>query len=329
MKKAVLMLVATIFFGSVLFSVPVKAETITLKAITGWPKTSGENKAFLIFAELVEQMVAKKYPSELKINYIGGPEAVKTFDQAQAAQRGMVDMVYTSSSYYVSVLPEVDAYKLSDFSPSEERANGAWKYMNDLHEKKNLYLLGRLGLGEKFYIYLKKPIQSADLKGLNIRGGPMYLQLLKGLNGNPVVIPAGEVYQALERNVVDGFCWPAVGIRDWGWQKQVKYIVEPGFYQVPNPLIMGLNSWKKLPKKFQDILTEAAIEAEKRTVAHFDALAKEERPILLKEGLQVINLPVSEKQKLLKVAYDEGWKDIVQNSPQAGPELKKLFTKSK
>jgi TRAP-type C4-dicarboxylate transport system substrate-binding protein len=274
-------------------------------------------------------MVAKKYPGELKINYVGGPEAVKSTDQVQAGQRGMVDMVYTTNAYYLSVLPEVDAYKLSDFTPMEERANGTWKYMNDLHEKKGLYLLGRLGLGEKFYLYLKKPIQSADLKGLNIRVSPMYLQIIKGLGGNPVVIPPTEVYVALERNVVDGFCWPAVGIRDWGWQKQVKYIVEPGFYQVPNPLVMNLNSLNKLPKKFQDLLTEAAVEAEKRTIAHFDELAKQERPILLKEGLQVIDLPPAEKEKFLKVAYDEGWKDILEKNPVAGPKLRELLTKKK
>lgn len=75
--------------------------------------------------------------------------------------------------------------------------------------------------------------------------------------------------------LLNGFCWPAVGIRDWGWHKQVKYIVEPGFYQVPNPLIMSLNTWKKLPKKFQDLLTEAASEAEKKAVAYFDQLAKD------------------------------------------------------
>jgi TRAP-type C4-dicarboxylate transport system substrate-binding protein len=308
---------------------PVKAETIILKAVTGWPKPSSENISFFIFTELVEQMVAKKYPGELKINYVGGPEAVKSTDQVQAGQRGMVDMVYTTNAYYLSVLPEVDAYKLSDLTPMEERANGTWKYMNDLHEKKGLYLLGRLGLGEKFYLYLKKPIQSADLKGLNIRVSPMYLQIIKGLDGNPVVIPPTEVYVALERNVVDGFCWPAVGIRDWGWQKQAKYIVEPGFYQVPNPLVMNLDTWNKLPKKFKDLLTEAAIEAEKRAITHFDELAKQERPILLKEGLQVIDLPPAEKEKFLKVAYDEGWKDVLGKNPVTGPKLKELLTKKK
>jgi TRAP-type C4-dicarboxylate transport system substrate-binding protein len=201
--------------------------------------------------------------------------------------------------------------------------------MNELHEKKGLYYLARLGLGEPFHLYLKKPIQSADLKGLNIRVSPMYLQIVKGLGGNPVVIPPTEVYAALERNVVDGYCWPVVGIRDWGWEKQTKYIVEPSFYQTPNPLVMNLGSWNKLPKKLRDLLTEASIEAEKRVMAYFDDLARQERPILLKEGLQVIDLPAAEKEKFLKVGYEEGWKDIIEKSPQTGAKLKELLTKKK
>jgi TRAP-type C4-dicarboxylate transport system substrate-binding protein len=275
-------------------------------------------------------MVAKKYPGELKIQYIGGPEAVKTMDQVQALQRGMVDMVFTTNAYYVSLFPEVDALKLSNFTPPEERVNGAWAYMNDLHEKKiGIYYLARLGLGIKFHLYLKKPIKNADLKGLNIRVSPMYLQAIKGLGGNPVVIPPTEVYAALERNVVDGYCWPAVGIRDWGWQKHTQYVVDPGFYNVPNPLLVNMKAWNQLPQKLRDLLTEAAIEAEKRVVALFDDLAKQERPILLKEGVQVIDLPPAEKEKFLNVAYDEGWKDVIAKSPQIGPKLKELLTKKK
>jgi TRAP-type C4-dicarboxylate transport system substrate-binding protein len=305
------------------------AETVTLKAVTAWPKTASEYKAFAIFTEVVEQMVARKYPGELKIQYVGGPEAVKTPDQVQALQRGMVDIVFTTNAYYVSVLPEVDALKLSDFTPSEERSNGAWAYMNELHKKLGLHYLARLGLGTQFHLYLKKPIKSADLKGLNIRVSPMYLQVIKGLAGNPVVIPPTEVYAALERNVVDGYCWPSVGISDWGWQKQTKYIVDPGFYQVPNPLIANLKTWNGLPKNLQDLLTDAAAESEKRVVAYFYDLAKQERPILLKEGIQVIDLPPAEKEKFLKVAYEEGWKDILQKSPQAGLKLKELLTKKR
>ncbi|HUL37120.1 MAG TPA: TRAP transporter substrate-binding protein DctP [Thermodesulfobacteriota bacterium] len=304
-----------------------KAETVTLKAVTAWPKTASEYKAFATFTDLVEQMVAKKYPGELKIQYVGGPEAVKTPDQVQACQRAMVDMVFTTNAYYVSLLPEVDALKLSVLTPAEERAKGARAYVNQLHEKIGLYYLARLGLGTQFHLYLEKPIKTADLKGLNIRVSPMYLQMVKGLGGNPIVIPPTEVYSALERNVVDGYCWPSVGIRDWGWEKHTKYVVDPGFYQVPNPLVMNLNTWNKLPKKLQDLLTEAAAEAEKKVVAYFDELAKQERPILLKAGIQVITLPPAESEKFVRVAYDEGWKDVLAKSSEAGAKLKELLTK--
>ncbi len=330
-KRLAVLFCASLFTLMVLSTVsgPVKAETLTLKAVTGWPKTAREYKAYTIFTDLVEQMVAKKYPGELKIQYVGGPEAVKTMDQVQACQRGMVDMVFTTNAYYVSLLPEVDALKLSIFSPAEERAKGAWAYVNQLHEKIGLYYLARLGLGIQFHLYLEKPIKTADLKGFNIRVSPMYLQVIKGLGGNPVAIPPTEVYSALERNVVDGYCWPSVGIRDWGWDKQTKYVIDPGFYQVPNPLLMNLNTWNRLPKKLQNLLAEAAAESEKKVVSLFDDLAKQERPILLKEGIQGITLPPAEGEKFLKVAYDEGWKDILGKSPQTGAKLKELLTKKK
>ena len=241
----------------------------------------------------------------------------------------MVDIVHTTNAYYVSEVPEVDAMKLSDFKPWEERANGAWAYFNDLHEKKGLYLLGRIGIDAPFYLYLTRPIKTADLKGFNIRVSPMYLQVIKGLGGNPVVIPPTDVYQALERKVVDGYCFVLVSIREWGWEKQTKYIVQPGFYSGPHPLVMNLKAWNALPKKFKDVFTEAAMEAERKTVAYYEEEGKKEIPLLKQAGLQVIDLPPAEAQKFLKIAYDEGWKDIIQKNPKTGPELQKLLTKKK
>lgn len=122
---------------------------------------------------------------------------------------------------------------------------------------------------------------------------------------------------------------PSVGIRDYGVQKVTKYVVDPGFYTVPNPMLVNLKTWNSLPKKLQDILTDAAKEAEKKVKAQFEQLAKEERPILIKEGIQVITLPPPEAEKYLRIAYDEGWKDVIEKAPQTGPELRKLLSKGK
>ena len=335
MKKVLVSFCFAAFLLIALFTLQsgnvIAAETFTLKAINAWSKTAIEFKAWTTFIETVDQMVAKRAPGELKIQFLGGPEVVKAADQAAAVQRGMVDMLYTSGAYYTNVLPEIDALKLSNFTPSEERANGAWAFLNDLHQKKlGVYYLGRLGLNIQFHIFLaKKPIKTADLSGLNIRVSPLYLQAVKGLGGNPIVMPLGDVYVALERNVVDGYCMPSVGIRSYGVEKQTKYVVDPGFYTVPNPVLININVWNKLPQKLKDILRDATIEAEKKVVAEFNELAKEERPILIKGGMQTIILPPAEAEKLLRIAYDEGWKDVIQKNPQTGPQLKKLLSKSK
>lgn len=330
MKKSITAFVVAAVLGAVfLFVQPGvgRSEPITLKAVTAWPKTASDNKSLDFFMESVAQQVEKKYRGELKINLVGGPEAVKITDQVQAAQRGMVDIVHTTNAYYVNVLPEADAMKLSNLTPWEERANGAWAYYNELHEKKGLYFLGRIGTDLPFSLYLTKPIKTADLKGFNIRVSPMYLQLVKGLGGNPVVIPPTEVYTALERNVVDGYGWPTIGIREWGWEKHTKYIVEPSFYTGPHPMVMNLKTWNGLPKKFKDVIMEAAMEAEKKIVAYYKEEITKEFSLLKQAGVQVIDLPPAEKEKFLKVAYDEGWKDILTKCPETGPKLKALLTK--
>jgi TRAP-type C4-dicarboxylate transport system substrate-binding protein len=330
MKKRLAFAFLLVFFA---FSVSVsqfglaQAQQITLKAVTAWPKTASDNKSLDFFLESVAKQVEKKYPGELKINLVGGPEAVKITDQVHAAQTGMLDIVHTTNAYYVHLLPEADAMKLSNFTPWEERANGAWAYYNELHEKKGLYFLGRIGTDLPFSLYLTKPIRTADLKGFNIRVSPMYLQLVKGLGGNPVVIPPTEVYTALERNVVDGYGWPTIGIREWGWEKHTKYIVEPSFYTGPHPMVMNLKTWNGLPKKFKDVIMEAAMEAEKKIVAYYKEEIKKEFSLLKQAGVQVIDLPPAEKEKFLKVAYDEGWKDVLAKCPETGPKLKALLTK--
>jgi TRAP-type transport system periplasmic protein len=314
----------------VLSPAPSHAQTVTLKVVTAWPKNSADNKTLAVFTEEMEKIVAKKCPGELKLNLVGGPEAVKTMDQVAATQKGMVDIVHTTNAYYTSVLPEADAMKLSDFMPWEERANGAWAYYNDLHEKKlGVHFLSNLNMGIKFQLYLLKPIDKADLKGFNIRVSPMYLQLVKGLGGNPVVIPPPDVYTALERKVVDGYGWLSVGIMDYGWEKVTKYFVDLPFYTAVHPILVNLASWQKLAPKYRDVLTEAAQEAEKKVIPYYQEMEKGERAKLIAAGLKSIELPPAEKKRFLEVADEEAWKDIIAKCPETGPALRKLLTKKK
>jgi hypothetical protein len=71
------------------------------------------------------------------------------------------------------------------------------------------------------------------------------------------------------------------------------------------------------------------MEAERKIVAYYVEEMKKEFTLLKQAGLEVIDLPPAEKEKFLKIAYDEGWKDVLQKCPGTGPKLKELLSKKK
>jgi len=60
------------------------------------------------------------------------------------------------------------------------------------------------------------------------------------------------------------------------------------------------------------------MEAEKKTVALYEEMRKKETLFCKRQVSRVIDLPPAEKTKFLKVADDEGWKDVLQKCPQTG-----------
>ena len=99
---------------------------------------------------------------------------------------------------------------------------------------------------------------------------------------------------------MDGYCWPAVGIREWGWEKQTKYVVEPGFYTGPNPLVMNLKIRGTRFPRSSRIYHGGCQRGGRKTVAFYEEQEKKEMRSLKKAGLQVIDLPPAEKEKFLK-----------------------------
>jgi TRAP-type transport system periplasmic protein len=304
------------------------AKKVTLKAVTAWPKTTWEVGNFTKFMDLVKEKVAKKYPGQLEIQYTGGPEVIASNEQVEAARMGVVDMVFTTDGYYTSAVPEANALSVSVLDGWEERAKGVNDFLNKIHvEKVNCVYLGRLGHNLPFVLYLLKPIKTADLTGLKIRVSPTNIGFIKKLGGQPVVIPPTEVYPALERGVVDGYVFPAAVITDWGWEKVTKYIVNPGFYNGANVVLINKNKWDQIPDYLQKVLVEAEDEAARFAKNRTEARIKEANEVFKKLGIQYIDLPPAEAKKLTDAAYSALWDIIIEKSPVNGPKLREMVSK--
>ena len=320
-----------VLVGAIFLSLAAVAEakTVTIKAVTAWPKSVWEVGNFMKFMDIVKDRVAKKYPGQLEIQYAGGPEVIPNQEQVEAARMGVVDMVFTTDGYYVSAVPEVNALSVSMLEGWEERAKGVNALLDKIHQEKvSCVYLGRLGHNLPFTIYLTKPVKGLeDLKGLKIRCSPTLIGFLKKIGANPVVIPPPEVYTALERGVVDGFTWPAGLIKDWGWEKVTKCVVQPGVYNGANVIVINKKKWDQIPADLQTLLIEAEDEAARLAKQRALDLVKNEREALMKMGVQYVDLPPAEAKKLIDAAYSSLWDIIIEKSPVNGPKLKEMVSK--
>lgn len=305
------------------------AAKYTINVVSAWPKSSFETSNVLTFIDLVQKEADQKFPGQLQIVFKGGPEVIHTLEQVEACRSGLVDLILTATSYSLSVLPEMDTMSLTELKPWEEKATGLYDYLEELHNKKaNAHYLGRPGTGILFSLFLAKPIKAvADLNGMKIRVSPTNVPLAKALGSTPVQMPPPDVYTALERGVVDGYILPAHTIRDFGLIKASKYMVFPGNYEACHSLLINLDTWKKLPKGIQDILSQ---QADNMTRYAFEKIAKkynDELASFKKEGMVFIELPPVEAAKFKKIARDALFEVIKKKAPVESEKILQYITK--
>lgn len=307
-----------------------EAEKITIKAISAWPKNEPSvADDYLGYIKHANEMLKQKFPGQVEIKYIGGAEVIPIPDQAEALRAGTVDMYFGTDAYYAGIAPAANASKLTLLTSWEERKMGVNDIFDEIHRKKlNSTYLGRLGSEVMFQLYLNKKVATpADLKGLRIRSSAMYIDFLKALGANPIVTKPGDIYQSLERGVVDGFCWPLFTIRPWGWQEVTKYVVGPGFYKVCHPLLVNLDKWKQIPPEIQKALIEVEMEEEHVVAKRDMEKIRKERELLKKAGLEFIEFSKSDTKKYFDLAYSSGWEGQIKKAPEYSEKLRPLLSK--
>jgi TRAP-type C4-dicarboxylate transport system substrate-binding protein len=323
-------MVCIAFGGTLLTAAPAEAKKITIKAVSAWGKKhTGVAGDYLPYIKRANEMLKKHYPGEVEIRYIGGPEAIPRANQADALRAGTVDMYYGTAAYYAGIAPAANCLKLSQLTSQEEKDVGVDAFLDQIHRKlMNASYLGALGSQLPFQLYTKKKVTSIDqIKGLKIRTSAMYVDFLKALGTSPISTSPGDVYQALERGVVDGMMWPLYSIRGFGWHEVTKYLVGPSFYKVSHPLLMNANKWDSLPKHIQAVLM-GALRLEVIAIdARTDEEIKNEYIELEKAGMQVIKFSPADEKKYLDMAYEEGWKGQLKMESEFTPILRKLLTK--
>jgi tripartite ATP-independent transporter DctP family solute receptor len=181
-----------------------------------------------------------------------------------------------------------------------------------------------LGLWENGFRHITnnaRPIVNPDdLKGIKLRvpGGVWRVKMFKYYGANPSPMPLAEVYSALQSGVMDGQENPFPQIASAKFHEVQKFLSLSGHVYTPAYLVVGEDSWKKLPADVQNTMAKIAWD--------LGDFARSEGERLDKELMAKISPPMKanevDKNAFIaasKAIYDEFGKEV-----PGGTELIKL-----
>lgn len=150
-------------------------------------------------------------------------------------------------------------------------------------------------------IFTKKPVSTLDgLKGLRIRvAGGLDTQTMEALGTTVIAMPPSELYQALERGVIDGGVYSFESAAIFRLAEVTKYVMDvPAGYAV-NLMMMNKELWESLPLNIQATLDQCFRHVGVQWAVTYDTLEQQFKQRIVKEfGITVADLRPGELDKM-------------------------------
>jgi TRAP-type C4-dicarboxylate transport system substrate-binding protein len=145
-----------------------------------------------------------------------------------------------------------------------------------------------------------KPVRTLeDVRGLKIRApGPVQVSMLRALGAVPVTMPAGEMYDALERGVIDGLVTGLSAIKGYRLEQLVKHATLANSYVAAMIVAMNQQSYKKLSAEDRALLDSLTGKRMAMLGAkNYDDEADDGMEALKKVKANIYQLPPAEMEK--------------------------------
>lgn len=286
-----------------------------LRLVTNWGPGVYSVARTLEFVEEFNNSDAAK-AADISIVHVGGPEVTPATEQLTGVTNGVFDMLFGAAGYYVGTVPESRAVYGSPIDPVEARANGATALLDEIYAaKSNTRVLGWVAAGVGYHIWLKDEPKLdenglPDLRDVKIRSSGFYNTWLENYGATTVTVPAPDIYNALERGVVDGAAWPGLGIRDFGFEKFTGYRIDPPIWQFDNFLWINQDKWNGLTDAQRTALSDAVVAFEPVAHEFYQGLAAEDRKLLDEAGVVSYTFSAEAETAYVEHARNVQWQKL-------------------
>jgi TRAP-type mannitol/chloroaromatic compound transport system substrate-binding protein len=278
------------------------------------------------FAKYVSEATSGKFV----ISVHPGGELVPAFGVVDAIQQGTIECAHTAPYYFFG---KDETFALDCTVPfgMTSRSMTAWMYegggmklLREFYAQFNIVNFPCGNTGAQMGGWYRKEIKSVeDMNGLKFRVGGFGGRVLAKLGVVPQNIPAGEIYQALEKGTIDAAEWigPYDDLR-LGLHKVAQNYYFPAWWEGSTQFSVYINSkqWESLPKEYQAIVAQAAAAAHVGCQARYDARNPTALKQLIAEGAQLRRFP----KPFMDAAFKAS-REVYAELNDKNPNWKKVF----
>jgi tripartite ATP-independent transporter DctP family solute receptor len=219
-------------------------------------------------------------------------------EMIEQAQVGAINVLRTSLGPVGPVVPEVNVFNMPfvfrDIAHMRAVIDGP--IGQELLDKisaspAKLVALAWMDGGSRS-LYTKKPVRKPeDLKGQKIRmmGNPLFVDTMNAMGGNGISMGYGEVFTALQTNVVDGAeNNPPSLFTSNHFKAGAKYYTQTNHLIIPEILVMSKATWDKLTPADQALVKKLGREAQLEQRTLWDQAVADYTAKLKTEGVEFI-----------------------------------------
>jgi TRAP-type mannitol/chloroaromatic compound transport system substrate-binding protein len=279
-----------------------------------------------VFAKKVSDMTGGKF----QISTHAAGELMPAFGVVDGVQNATVEMAHTAPYYFFGKDP---VFALGCAIPFglNSRQMTAWMYegnglklMREFYAGYNIINFPGGNTGAQMGGFFRKEIKSlADMKGLKFRIGGFAGKVIDRIGGVPQNLPAGEIYQALEKGTIDAAEW--VGPYDdlkLGLYKVASNYAYPGWWEGGPQLDFYINtkSFEGLSAENKAIVEAAAAFAHVDLQAKYDAKNPAALKTLVGGGTKLFRFP----KDLMDAAFKESMA-LYSEIGATNPAWKKIY----
>ena len=293
-----------------------------IKIVAAHNQTSPDNPyqtGLLKFKEVAES----KSDGDIEVEVHAGTIGTEESELVEKLKLGAADVVLVSPGFMTQTgIKEIDLlalpYLFDSYDHWEKTVDGevGEEMAKLINEKSNndFKLIGYWSAGVRHY-YGKKPLEKMeDLKGMTFRTqtSGVVADYWKKVGAIPTSIAWGELYQALQQNVVDSAenSYPYFVQQNHHKTKNGKYITETAHDYTTRFLLVNGKKFDSYSKEQQDIIIEAAkasVEAEREAVY---AQEEEYKQKAIDEGAEVNEIDREPFIKLAEPLQEKAAKDM-------------------